>query len=93
MLLLDESIAYLLIGDVQFNTYHKATAAYIDNMREGFVLEAGHQVVAYLSSIVNQMLVLNNIQNSKCTGASQVVAAKGGAQLTVFGLEAGRRQA
>ena len=81
MLLLDESVAYLLIGDVQFNTYHKATAPHIDNMGKSLGLKAAHEVAADLGSIVNEVLVLYDIKHSQGSGAGQVVAAKGGAQL------------
>ena len=54
------------------------------------LFEAFHQVVAHLTGILHQLLLLHHVEHgqSGCTG--QMVAAKGGAELSVFGLEVGR---
>ena len=87
MLLVEQTQAKLLYGLLKFQSYHESAAAHFLYSRQ--LAQLGEEVIAHLGCVFHQVLFLKNLEhgNGGCTG--QVVAAEGGAEHSIGGLERG----
>ena len=87
MLLIDEWLTHLLMRYVEIDADHQATSSHIDDVCRRLLqlLQLGNQVFAHLMGILHEVFRLEHVEHSQrgCTG--QMVAAKGGTQLSIDG--------
>ena len=55
MLFLDESGAWLLVGDIQLDAYHQTSSTNIHHMGKVHVLQLCHDVLAHLGCILHEV--------------------------------------
>ena len=98
---MDEGLAHVLVGAVEVDAEHEAATAYVGDVVPGCAVsgcgagqraELLHEVVAHLAGVLHQAFFFKHIEHGQCGGAGQMVAAEGGAQLPIDGLELGTYQ-
>jgi len=89
MLLADELRPRFFVWDIQLDANHQASSAHLHDVRNLCVAYGLHEVLAHLSSILHEVLALDNIEDGDGACTSQMVAAEGRAELTIDGRELG----
>ena len=91
MLLMDERHTHVLVGNVEVDTYHQAATTHLKDMGLGLLqfLELANEILAHLMGIVDKMFLVEHIEHGEGCGASQMVAAEGGSELSLDRNEAG----
>ena len=94
MLLIDQRLAHILVGDVEIDTDHQSTATNIYDMllRLLQLLQLGNQVFANLMGILHKIFLFEDVEHGQCCCTGQMIASESGAQLSVDGLELRRDQ-
>ena len=92
MLLKKQTVANLLIRILELNADHETLAAKFLESWDVHCLEALHQVLSHLGSVLYEVLFLNDVEDGASQGAAEVVAAEGGAELAIDRLEHRRDQ-
>ena len=84
MLLVNEVEALLLDRVVKLNAYHESAATnFGDASLTHKCFEALEQVLAHAVGVVDEVLLLKDVKHGNGSGATEVVAAKCGAELAV----------
>ena len=92
MLAVNKILTQCLVRYVEVDAYHEAAAAHVGDMLLGGLefFQFGHEVFACLVCVVDEVFAFYYVEHGQCCGAGHVVAAEGGAQLSVFRFEVGR---
>lgn len=91
MLLMDERHTHVLVENVEVDSYHQAATTHLKDMGLGLLqfLELANEILAHLMGIVDEVLLVEHIEHGEGCGASQMVAAEGGSELSLDRNEAG----
>ena len=94
VLFVDEAFAYGLLRYVEFDSYHQSAAAHVGDvgLRLLQVLEACHEILTRMAGVLHKVAALHDVKHGQCRGAGEMVAAEGGAELSVFWSELGGYQ-
>ena len=90
--MLDEGFTDHRVWHIQFDADHQTATAHLLDVRAADVSDTLHQVVTYDTGILHQSLFLEHIEYGEGGSAGQVIATKGGSQLSIDGLELWRDQ-
>ena len=92
MVVEEKARAHILMRYVELDTNHQSASANINDMLFRLLqfLKLVEKIITHLTSVLHEILLLHNVDNSQGSSASQMIATEGGAQLSVFGFEVGR---
>ncbi len=89
VLLVDELAANFLVRNIEYGSYHQATATNLCDMAVALLqlLQLLDEVFAYYVCILHYVLLLEDIENGESGCTSQVVATECRTQLTIYRLD------
>ena len=94
VLLVDELAANFLVRNIEYGSYHQATATNLCDMAVALLqfLQLGDEIFTNFMRILYQILLLKYIENGESCSTCQMIATEGSTQLTIYRSKLWRNQ-